>query len=360
MIQPSKLSNESSTIVKSYYNQVKMKWFILFVLFFLLVLVTIVGLSLGALALPLKEVSAALLSPLVPTKDLVSPQVENIIWNIRFPRVATAITAGMGLALGGVMLQTLLKNPMASPFTLGISSGAGLGAALVIIFGFSFFGLYSIMANAFLFAMVVSILILLIGKWKGSTPTSLILSGIALMYFFSATTTLVIYFSDVYATREVMFWTVGSLSKATWESFTFITIALLITFPLFLWKATDLNRMMLGDETAISLGISVKQMRIGLIFLVAFLVAIIIAFTGGISFLGLVAPHLARLLIGTDHRFLIPATALLGGLLLALADLVALHAFAPIVLPVGVVTSFIGSPLFIYFILRHKERNFSS
>mgnify|MGYP001267557159 CR=1 FL=1 len=355
----SKKSN-SATVIHDYHHHIKIKWFILFILFSLLVMVMITGLGLGAMALSFKEVSSALLSPLLPNTNIATPKTENIIWNIRFPRVATSITAGMGLALGGVMLQTLLKNPMASPFTLGISSGASLGAALVIIFGFSFFGVYSIVANAFILAMAVSMLILFIGKWKGSTPTSLILSGIAIMYFFSATTTLIIYFSDVNATREVMFWTVGSLSKANWESFLFMSIALLITLPIFLWKATDLNRMMLGDETAKSLGISVEKMRIGLIFLVAFLVAIIVAFTGGISFLGLVSPHLARLLIGADHRFLIPATALIGGLLLALADIIALHAFNPVVLPVGVVTSFIGSPLFIYFILRRKKGSFSS
>ncbi|WP_242464550.1 FecCD family ABC transporter permease [Halorhodospira abdelmalekii] len=175
------------------------------------------------------------------------------------------------------------------------------------------------------------------------------------MYFFGATTTLIVYFSDAYATREVMFWTVGSLSRANWESLAFIGIALLLTLPAFLWRANDLNRLLLGDDTAKSLGMAVERLRIAFMLLVAFLVAVVVAFTGGIGFLGLVAPHLARLLIGTDHRFLIPATALMGGLLLALADLVSLHAFGSVILPVGVVTAFIGSPLFIYLILRRRE-----
>ncbi|MCG5529877.1 iron ABC transporter permease [Halorhodospira halochloris] len=343
-----------SSPVTAYRAQNRRRWLVLLSLIGSLGAVSVYGLTLGPLQIGAMDTLRALLSPWV-SGGLVSSQIENVVWNIRLPRLGTAVTAGMGLAIGGVILQTLLRNPMASPFTLGLSSGASLGAALVIVFGFSAFGVYGIVANAFIFAMGVSLLILMIGQCKGATPTSLILAGIALMYFFGATTTLIVYFSDAYATREVMFWTVGSLSRANWESLAFIGIALLLTLPVFLWRANDLNRLLLGDDTAKSLGIAVERLRIALMLLVAFLVAVVVAFTGGIGFLGLVAPHLARLLIGTDHRFLIPATALMGGLLLALADLVSLHAFGSVILPVGVVTAFIGSPLFIYLILRRRE-----
>ncbi|MBK5936013.1 MAG: iron ABC transporter permease [Halorhodospira halophila] len=341
-------------LIDDYTRAIRAKTLVLLGLAAALVATAGFGLALGPMGIPLSEVVQALVArPL--GASWVSAQTENVVWNIRLPRLATAMVAGMGLALGGVILQSLLRNPMASPFTLGIASGASLGAALAIIFGFSAFGVYGIVGNAFLFAMAVSLLILLIGQWKGATPMSLILAGIALMYFFGATTTLLIYFADADATREVMFWSVGSLSRADWESFVFISAALVATLPVFLWKSGDLNRLLLGDETATSLGIAVGPLRIGLMFLVALLVAVTVAFTGGIGFLGLVAPHLARLLIGSDHRFLIPATALIGALLLTLADLVSLHAFESVVLPVGVVTAFIGSPLFIYLILRRRE-----
>ncbi|MCG5524626.1 iron ABC transporter permease [Ectothiorhodospira haloalkaliphila] len=343
----------SPDTIAAYRRQNRRRALLLAVLALGLVAISLHGLTLGAMDIPVSQTILALLAPALPDA-WVSPEIQNVVWNIRLPRLITALTAGMGLALGGVILQTLLRNPMASPFTLGLSSGASLGAALVIIFGFSAFGVVGIVANAFLFAIGVSLLILLIGQWKGATPMSLILAGIALMYFFGACTTLVIYFSDAYATREVMFWTVGSLSRANWESATLISLTLLLVLPIFLWRAVDLNRLLLGDDTARSLGLPVERLRILLMLLVSLLVAVVVAFTGGIGFLGLVAPHLARLMIGTDHRFLLPATALMGGLLLVVADLISLHAFAPVVLPVGVVTAFVGSPLFIYLILRHR------
>ncbi|MFP4682553.1 MAG: FecCD family ABC transporter permease [Ectothiorhodospira sp.] len=313
----------------------------------------VAGLGLGPFPIPPGDVIQALL-PAAPWGE-VDPRSAHIVRNIRLPRLATAGLAGAGLALSGVLLQTLLRNPMASPFTLGFSSGASLGAALVIITGFTAFGLAGIVIHAFLGALLVSLVILALAHWKGATPTHLILAGVALMYFFNAATTLLIYFSDVYATREVLFWTVGSLSRAGWDSTLCIALVLMMTLPVFLYRAPALNRLLLGDEVARSMGVAVERLRTGLILLVALLVATVVSFTGGIGFLGLVAPHLARMMIGTDHRFLIPATALLGALLLMLADLISLHAFPGIVLPVGVVTAFLGSPLFLYLILRLRE-----
>ena len=341
-------------VTAAYARAVRRKGMVLLALAAALLGVCTVGLGLGPLGIPLTEVVQAVLArPL--GAEWVSEQTAHVVWRIRLPRLATAVVAGTGLALGGVILQSLLRNPMASPFTLGIASGASLGAALAIVLGVSVLGAYGIVGNAFLLALGVSLLILLIGRVKGATPASLILAGIALMYFFGATTTLLVYFADADATREVMFWSVGSLSRAGWESFAFISAALALTLPVFVLRAGDLNRLLLGEEAAISLGIPVARLRLALMFLVALLVAVVVAFTGGIGFLGLVAPHLARLLIGSDHRFLIPATALIGGLLLALADLVSLHAFDAVVLPVGVVTAFLGSPLFVYLILRRRE-----
>ena len=339
--------------IRAYRLRNRNRWLLLLLLGLALCATLILGLTLGPFPIPPLEVVQALL-PGLPWGE-ADPRSAHIVRNIRLPRLATAGLAGAGLALAGVILQTLLRNPMASPFTLGFSSGASLGAALVIITGFSAFGLAGIVIHAFLGALLVSLIILAMGQWKGATPTALILTGVALMYFFNAATTLLIYFSDVYATREVLFWTVGSLSRAGWDSTLYIALALMLTLPAFLYWAPGLNRLLLGDASARSLGLAVGRLRVGLILLVALLVATVVSFTGGIGFLGLVAPHLARMLIGTDHRFLIPATALLGALLLMLADLVSLHAFPDTILPVGVVTAFLGSPLFIYLILRRRE-----
>nr|WP_207146554.1 iron ABC transporter permease [Ectothiorhodospira mobilis] len=344
---------QGQATLRAYRDRNRYRWGILLILLLGLGAILAVGLTLGPFPIPLGDVTRALL-PGIPWGE-TDPRSAHIVRNIRLPRLATAGLAGAGLALAGVILQTLLRNPMASPFTLGFSSGASLGAALVIITGFSAFGLAGIVSHAFLGALLVSLVILALGHWKGATPTHLILAGVALMYFFNAATTLLVYFSDVYATREVMFWTVGSLSRAGWDSTLCIGLALALTLPVFLYQAPGLNRLLLGDEAARGMGLAVKRLRTGLILLVALLVATVVSFTGGIGFLGLVAPHLARMIIGTDHRFLIPATVLLGALLLMLADLVSLHAFPGTVLPVGVVTAFLGSPLFLYLILRRRE-----
>lgn len=285
--------------------------------------------------------------------------LSNIIIQVRLSRILSALVVGMSLGVGGLIMQLILQNPMASPFTLGISSGAGLGAALAILFPLpilAFAGKYTIVIYAFVFATSVSFLILFIAKWQGNTPRNLILAGIAIMNFFKAFTTLLTYFADVYATRDIIFWQVGSLGKSDWESLIIMSIIFIIIFPILFLKSDAINKMALGDEVARSFGVEVKRTRYVLMIAVSLLVASVTAFTGMISFVGLVVPHLMRMVLGNDSRYLIPASALGGALLLIIADIIALNIIAPVVLPVGVLTAFIGSPLFIYMIIKQKRR----
>ena len=344
------------TMVSIYLQRTGKKITILLAALTLMILLLAVSLSLGVMKLPLSDVFSALASRFFSFVES-NKQAYTVIWNIRLPRALTAIFAGMSLAVAGAVMQGLLHNPMASPFTLGISAGAGLGAAIAIIFGagVAIWGSYHIVANAFIFAMIISGLILLIARAKGANPRSLILAGIAIMYLSNAVMTCLLYFTDAFATREVMFWLVGSLGKADWISFRWITIVFIAAFAVIWASSGDLNRLMLGDDAATSLGVSVKRLRTMLMITTALLVGCIVSFIGGIGFLGLVAPHLARMLIGSDNRFTLPASALIGGLLLLAADTLALNAFSPVVLPVGVITSFIGSPLFIFLIVSHKR-----
>jgi iron complex transport system permease protein len=343
-------------MVVGYLKKVGHKISLLLVLLFLVLVTLALALSIGVLKIPVVQVLRALAAGIFGSVD-VDGQTFLAIWNIRLPRALTAIFAGMGLAMAGAVMQSLLHNPMASPFTLGISAGAGLGASIAIIFGVGipFAGSSHIVGNAFVFALMLSAVILLIARIKQINPRSLILAGIAMMYLANAMMTTILYFADSYATREVMFWLVGSLGKADWESFFWISSIFVVVFFLMWIFSQDINRLMLGDDAARSLGVSVERLRTVIMVMVSLLVGGIVAFIGGIGFLGLVAPHLARMIIGSDNRFTLPGAALFGGLLLLAADTFALNAFSPVVLPVGVVTSFIGSPLFIYLIIHNKK-----
>lgn len=344
--------------VLEYEIRVRRQWLFLIGLTILLLLSMLVAISIGAIAIPFGDVVGTLTGYFFGQGMAIDENYGNIIMNVRLPRVMSGLVVGMSLGVAGAVMQTVLQNPMASPYTLGISSGAGLGASLAIIYNISLFGLtgeYMIVGNAFALALTVSLLILLIARIKGNTPQNLILAGIALMNLFNAVTTLITYFADVYSTKEIMYWQVGSLGKADWNSFRFIAIAVVLVFPYLWYKANDLNRMAMGDEVAKSMGVNVARTRLYLMIAVSLLVASVTAFTGMISFIGLVIPHLVRIAIGSDNRFLIPCSAIGGAVLLIIADTVALNIIAPKVLPVGVLTAFIGSPLFIYLILKNKR-----
>ena len=278
------------------------------------------------------------------------------VWNLRLPRILLGIVAGIGLGIAGAVMQAILRNPLASPYTLGISSGAGFGASLAILAGAGIVGgKYLVIGNAFVFALLCSFIILGLSSRKGATPETMILAGIAMMYLFGAMTTILQYFGEAEAVKEAVFWMVGDLNKASWPVLTLITGALACCVPLLMMKSWDLNVMGAGDETATSLGVNVKRTRIVTMVVATLLVACIVCFTGTIGFIGLVAPHLTRLAIGGDNRYVLPVSGLLGAVLLISADLVARRIIAPVILPVGAVTAFMGAPLFLYMIMKRRR-----
>jgi len=295
---------------------------------------------------------------------------EVIVWDLRLPRILMGILAGTGLAIAGTIMQAILRNPLASPFTLGISAGAGFGAALAILLGAGLVGgKYLIIGNAFIFALIPTFVIIGLTRFRRATPETMILAGIALLYIFSAATTLLMYFGEAEAVKEAYFWMVGSLGKSSWEQLIFqlklgsasiimpgaVPAVLIVCIIPLMLKSWDLNVMSAGDETAKSLGVNVEQTRIFVLILASLMTAAIVSFTGTIGFIGLVAPHMCRIVIGADNRFLIPASGLLGGALLLAADTAARTIMAPVILPVGVLTAFMGGPLFLYLILRRRK-----
>lgn len=288
---------------------------------------------------------------------------EQIIWELRFPRVLTAVTAGVGLAVAGLMMQAILRNPLGSPFTLGIASAASFGAALVIILqgnilAFLAVGIasdISIIINAFIFALGAMSAIYGLSYFKRAAPETIILLGIAMMFLFDAATALVQYLGRPEEVAQLAYWLFGSLTKASWEKFAVMSVFVIATIAISYRWVWDFNAIMIDDETAASVGTNVRRLRLSSLILASLMTAVIVSMLGPIAFVGLVAPHIARLMIGSDHRFLFPGAGLLGAIMLTVADVVSRTIQDPIVIPVGILTSFIGVPVLLYLIMRGKK-----
>jgi iron complex transport system permease protein len=340
-------------IKKEYKEFTGRKVFFILCTLFALLLISGISATLGSYSITVREVYSIIWRGLF---QIPQDTAEFIIWNLRVPRIFMGIIAGAGLATAGAAMQGILRNPLASPLTIGISGGAAFGAALAIILGAGFAtGKYLIIGNAFIFSLIPTFVIIALTRYRRATPETMLLTGIAMQYIFSALTTLLMYFSDSDAVKEAYFWTVGSLARASWDfilpSFIIITACLI---PL-LWKSWDMNVMSAGDESAKSLGVNVERTRIFILVLSSLITAGVISFTGTIGFVGLVAPHICRMAIGGDNKFLIPASGLFGGVLLLTADTLARTIMAPVVLPVGIVTASMGGPLFLYLIMRRRR-----
>ncbi len=334
----------------------------IFVTFSLIILMfaSIYSLCVGSSQLDVETVILALTGK-------ATEKAENIIWNIRLPRVLMAVVAGAGLALSGLITQTVLRNPLASPFTLGISSAAAFGAALAIVCGagvilktalggFQITHFHIVILSAFIFSLIATFAILTLSKIKGMSPAVTVLAGLAILFLFSAATSLVQYFGTTEQVAAIVFWLFGSLSKTTWLSFKVMFlvffVCLFITYK-WCWK---FNALYLGDEIAKSLGVDAKKLRLIGMVMASLLTATAVSFLGVISFVCLVSPHIARLALGSDHMYLIPSSCLIGACILLLADTASRTLFLPLTLPVGILTSFLGVPLFIYLIIKRGGR----
>ena len=290
--------------------------------------------------------------------DEATPLQSNIIWELRFPRVLMAIIAGVALATAGALMQGCLGNPLVSPLTLGVSSGAALGAATAIIVGYSIVNIPELMVvgNAFLFSLIVVGIIIKLGDMNSISAEAYILVGIAITFISGAIVSTLQYFASDEQLSQLAHWSFGSLSRPDLVNVMYISYVVLLLLPTALKWSWDLNALTLGgDEFAISTGVNPRQIRRKILILTAFMTSIVIAFTGLIGFVGLAAPHMARLIVGNDFRKLIPCSAVFGSFLMILADTLGRTLFAPIVIPVGVMLSVIGGPFFMYLLLRKRS-----
>ena len=340
---------------ETYRRLVLRKRLILIGLVILLLCSVLLDLALGPASYSLREVLGALFSP-----DSASPQVRVVMWDIRLPVALLAVAVGAALSLAGAQMQTILNNPLASPFTLGISAAASFGAALGLAFGVALFPLaaqFMVQLNAFIMAMLSALLIHFLSMRRGVTAETIVLLGIALVFTFNALLALVQFFATEQAVAAVVFWTMGSLTKATWPKLGVICLVILIILPVFAKRAWALTALRLGDDKAASFGINVRSLRFQTLIMVSLLASFPVAFVGTIGFIGLVGPHIARMLIGEDQRFFLPASLLAGSLILSASSVVSKTLIPGAIFPIGVVTSLIGVPLFISLILGGKKNS---
>lgn len=280
-----------------------------------------------------------------------------IVWDIRLPYALMAIAVGMSLGLAGAEMQTILNNPLASPFTLGVSSAAAFGAALAIVLGIGIPGVpdqWFISANAFIFALMAALMLDGITRWTRVASSGVVLFGIALVFTFNALVSLMQFIATEDTLQGLVFWTMGSLARASWVKLGVMLLAFLVLLPWSMMSAWKLTALRLGEDRAISFGIDVRRLRLGTLLRISILSALAVAFVGPIGFIGLVAPHIARLMFGEDHRFYLPASALIGALVLSMASVASKNLVPGVIIPVGIVTSLVGVPFFLSIILRHR------
>jgi iron complex transport system permease protein len=278
-----------------------------------------------------------------------------VLWSIRLPRVLLGLLVGCGLAAAGAGMQGLFRNPLADPSLIGVSAGAAMGAVLAIVWNASsagwaigWLGGYRLPVFSMLGAIAVTFIVYRLATAEGRTVVAtLLLTGIAVNALASAFVGYMIFLSDARELRDFTFWSLGSLGLATWKSLA--AVAPFIIFPVagLLWQSRALNALLLGEAEARHLGIDVQRMTAAIVFLSAAMVGTSVAFCGMIGFVGLLVPHLVRLSIGPDHRYLVPASAILGGALLVAADVAARTVFSPEELPIGIVTAVVGAPCFL-------------
>lgn len=307
---------------------------------------------LGASEMPVPEILKALFCP--GSVDKIS---RVIVWQMRLPVAVMGIVVGASLGLSGAVMQTILNNPLASPYTLGLSAGAGFGASIALTTGL---GALAVLGNflvpmcAFVFALMACMGIYFISKVKRFTSGIMILAGIGMVFFFEAGQSFLQYMASPEELSNIVFWTFGSLMKANWSNVTMIAVVFLLAFVFVFTKSWKMTAMSIGDERAKSMGINVERLRMQMFIMISLLTATAVAFVGSIGFVGIVGPHIARILLGEDQRFFIPMSALGGAAILSIASVVSKIIVPGAVFPIGILTSLIGVPVFFALILRKR------
>ncbi|MEF3697412.1 FecCD family ABC transporter permease [Desulfolutivibrio sp.] len=349
-------------IPEAYLAHVGRKRLIVCLACVILAILFVASVSLGPVNVPPLDVLAAFLG------KAASPRDQIIVLSIRLPQSLAAALAGMALSAAGAAMQSILRNPLGSPFTLGISHAAAFGAAFsVIILGsglmtssqegaVTILNPYLTTGMAFAFCLVAALIVVGVSRLRGASPEVMVLTGVAMGALFTAGTMFLQYFADDRQLAAMVFWTFGDVARAKWNTLAFMAVVSLPVIGFFYRNRLNLNAIDAGDETARGLGVRVARLRLAGMLLASLLTATVVAFLGVIGFVGLVCPHLARWAVGDDHRFLLPLSCILGAVLLVASDTAARLVIAPSVLPVSVLTAFLGAPTFIALLLGRRKK----
>ncbi len=334
-------------------------WLLVPALLCALLVAIVAAVAVGAVPLPFEKVVRIILNHLLPNVTTVdwSPTEDQIVWQFRLPRVLLAAIVGAALAVSGTALQAMVRNPLADPYIFGVSSGASVAAVAVITLGSAVAGGLSLSLAAFLGALAAMVLVYVLAQQGGrATPTRLVLAGVAIGYVLSALTSYMVLRAATPGggAAVVLTWLAGSLGGAKWEYLGVPSLAVLVSTVFLLLQARPLNALLAGEEAAIGLGVNIERFRLQLFVVTSLMVGTVVAVSGAIGFVGLMIPHIVRLLVGADHRRVLPIAALLGGVYLVLVDLLGRTIIAPQELPVGIVTAAIGGPFFIWLMRQRR------
>ena len=330
---------------------------VIMLLIFLVIMSILIAVTIGSSDISIKQVYDVIVFRLfnIGDKSLSSGAIHDVVWLIRLPRIILALCVGIGLSVTGVVMQAIVKNPLADPYILGVSSGASLGATLAIMLGLTtFLNGNAIGVFAFIGAFVVSMLVLVISNAGGRpNSTKLLLAGMALSSVCSAFSSFIVYIkNDAEGMKSITFWLMGSLGGAKWEEIVFILPLIIIGLLFFMSQYRILNLMLLGDEVSITLGTDLHRYRQIYLVITSLMVGLVVYSAGMIGFVGLIIPHIVRIFFGTDHKKLIPISALLGALFLVWADVLSRIIIENAELPIGILISMVGAPFFVYLMIR--------
>lgn len=347
------ISPQGASVAARYDAFVRKRIAICVALFVIAVAGFLLDLVIGPSDLGVHQVWAALID-----SGQASQAATSIVWQVRLPQACFAALVGVALSLAGAEMQTILNNPLASPFTLGVSSAAAFGAALAIIIGAGLPGIsqvWIVPANAFIFATISVMLLQAIARVRGSGIDTLVLCGIALFYTFNALTALLQFVASEQALQQLVFWIMGSLARADWQKVAVLALVVAVVTPFSFAASRQLTALRLGEDRARSAGVNVTRLRFMSLLRISLLTAAAMAFVGTIGFVGLAGPHIARLLLGEDHRFFLPASAMTGAAIMALASIASKAILPGVLIPIGIVTALIGLPVFFSLILRPRR-----